>query len=864
MEVVPNQNLFSNMQIVNSNIYFPVISKMADLDKFKTAGKIQPSLNSETHLSRKASPRANQQPKTSRNEPRTGSAGILEHKTQNDMSIYKRKESKRTKLRRALYENFKSEINKPNKANIYRNGVNNLLQIYSKERSSNNSSFVSNNQPKKLKEYLTRKKEEMLNCKSFETGSKNSNRGYLKRDFKTRKEDIKKRLNKAKNIIKEKFESRSGKLKTNSPRKSFTRVSAKTSTHLPNQKKQQAYFSLDRSFQQIPPKSTDLDTLNYKTEETSKISSRKSSETETMIKNVIPKENNSNKIISPSKKFRRKKTININTEEANRTANTSLEHTFGRGSKKFNFMEEKKAPSSTRAVNDQDFFIHQLRSYENDTKKSRGRSYQAQHKKKKNNRNNSIKKTNSQERFKSTSPRNRRPRKTERITSASSKKYSLRNKLESVEEENPSPVSGLKTLVTRAEDTQIPSKKPKKSPYKSNYGTKFDPRENELETKEFSFIESQINHETDKLFEADLSFFGPGSSNTSQADVHQKGKMIPILTDLERENFKKQMKKNSTESNNPFPRRRNLSSQYIDFKPEENLKVKPSSRRSASVRETLKSDFPFSKIFRTYLSTKKLYYVDNLLKSHKEKKSKKNEYQNHFAQSIQSVLYMMGVKPVDESEILEKKVYLPPQRVPGQKTLVFDLDETLIHCNDKLSDPCDYKIKIKFSKGEEIQAGIVIRPWARKCLKKLSKSFEIVIFTASHACYANRVLELLDPDNKYITYRLFRNHCVKTDDGIFVKDLRIFANRDLKNLIIVDNALYSYGLNLENGIPILPFYRNKKDFELRELVEFLLAVKDFEDLRIVVKDFFMIELYKKYNGNVEVLKQMMRNRRNKF
>jgi CTD small phosphatase-like protein 2 len=75
----------------------------------------------------------------------------------------------------------------------------------------------------------------------------------------------------------------------------------------------------------------------------------------------------------------------------------------------------------------------------------------------------------------------------------------------------------------------------------------------------------------------------------------------------------------------------------------------------------------------------------------------------------------------------------------------------------------------------------------------MSEIFEIIVFTASHSCYANVVLNILDPQNEYITFRLFRDHCLQTKEGIFIKDLRIIANRSLKNIAIVDNATYSFG-----------------------------------------------------------------------
>ena len=49
----------------------------------------------------------------------------------------------------------------------------------------------------------------------------------------------------------------------------------------------------------------------------------------------------------------------------------------------------------------------------------------------------------------------------------------------------------------------------------------------------------------------------------------------------------------------------------------------------------------------------------------------------------------------------------------AKRTLVFDLDATLIHCNDPLTTPHDVKLPIKFPTGELIEAGINIRPYAR-------------------------------------------------------------------------------------------------------------------------------------------------------
>jgi len=50
---------------------------------------------------------------------------------------------------------------------------------------------------------------------------------------------------------------------------------------------------------------------------------------------------------------------------------------------------------------------------------------------------------------------------------------------------------------------------------------------------------------------------------------------------------------------------------------------------------------------------------------------------------------------------------------------------------------------------------------------------------------------------------------VTTEEGIYIKDLRIFSDRNINDIVIIDNAVYSFGYQIDNGIPIIPFYDNK-------------------------------------------------------
>ncbi len=104
------------------------------------------------------------------------------------------------------------------------------------------------------------------------------------------------------------------------------------------------------------------------------------------------------------------------------------------------------------------------------------------------------------------------------------------------------------------------------------------------------------------------------------------------------------------------------------------------------------------------------------------------------------------------SAIAHQVVDLPDFDCPQKtKTIIFDLDETLIHCvDDAETDNPDVVIPIHFSEDPEpVMAGINIRPHIIECLELANKYFQVIIFTASEKEYADPILDYIDPDNKY-------------------------------------------------------------------------------------------------------------------
>ncbi|OMJ91227.1 hypothetical protein SteCoe_6298 [Stentor coeruleus] len=218
-------------------------------------------------------------------------------------------------------------------------------------------------------------------------------------------------------------------------------------------------------------------------------------------------------------------------------------------------------------------------------------------------------------------------------------------------------------------------------------------------------------------------------------------------------------------------------------------------------------------------------------------------YREHLFQTFQALKFVRNLPAVDMNLLRQKRLNLP--KMPGfenKKTIVFDLDETLVHCVDDPNLQPDVILPIIFPSGETVNAGINIRPFARECLTEAVKHFEVIIFTASHKCYADVVLDYLDPRKELIHHRLYRENCLVVE-GVFMKDLRVFSNRRLQDVVIVDNAAYSFGYHLDNGIPIISWHDDPYDRELYNLMDYLKILAQSQDVRDVNRQIFHLRTF---------------------
>ena len=216
----------------------------------------------------------------------------------------------------------------------------------------------------------------------------------------------------------------------------------------------------------------------------------------------------------------------------------------------------------------------------------------------------------------------------------------------------------------------------------------------------------------------------------------------------------------------------------------------------------------------------------------------------------------------------ENSTYFLPKRTSNRKTLVLDLDETLVHSQFQPFDvPCDITLKIELE-DELHDIHVMVRPGVKEFLENMGKIYEIVIFTASVSKYADPLLDIIDKE-KYCKFRLFREHCTQINT-CYVKEIKKLG-RDLKDVVIVDNSPMSYALNPENGLPILTWFEDKDDRELYNISSILEFLSFVPDVRNYIRQFVVndeisynnvINVFDRYNEMLNQRKLIKNNNNN--
>lgn len=119
------------------------------------------------------------------------------------------------------------------------------------------------------------------------------------------------------------------------------------------------------------------------------------------------------------------------------------------------------------------------------------------------------------------------------------------------------------------------------------------------------------------------------------------------------------------------------------------------------------------------------------------------------------------------------------------------------------------------------------RPFLKEFLLEMAKHYNLVIFTASYREYAEKILNIFDPRSELIVNVLTRENCTKYNNS-FIKDFRVVANSNIQkeDMLMLDNKAISFAYNIFQGIPILPYYDDPNDSELKDIIPFLVRLAD--------------------------------------
>lgn len=168
---------------------------------------------------------------------------------------------------------------------------------------------------------------------------------------------------------------------------------------------------------------------------------------------------------------------------------------------------------------------------------------------------------------------------------------------------------------------------------------------------------------------------------------------------------------------------------------------------------------------------------------------------------------------------------LPPPYQPTY-TLVLEFTDVLVHPD------WSYQTGWRFKK----------RPGVDQFLQTVANSdYEVVIFTSENGFMIWPVLDKLDPENKMISYRLFRDstHFI---DGVHVKNLE-GLNRDLSKVIVVDWNKLTTKFQQDNALILKKWKGADDDTALLDLANLLqaIAMSNVTDVREVLRYYSQFE-----------------------
>lgn len=203
--------------------------------------------------------------------------------------------------------------------------------------------------------------------------------------------------------------------------------------------------------------------------------------------------------------------------------------------------------------------------------------------------------------------------------------------------------------------------------------------------------------------------------------------------------------------------------------------------------------------------------------------------------------------PADHEQLCSMQL----ERLSGvkRKTLVLDLDETLIHSQHdglgraaivKPGKPADFTLNVVID-NHPVSFFVHKRPHVDFFLETVSKWFDLVVFTASMEVYGKAVCDKLDEKKIIFKKRYYRQDC-RLEFQSYTKDLHQ-VNKDLGSVFILDNSPGAYRHYTENAIPIKSWFSDPYDTCLLNLLPMLDALRFTKDVRSVLSRNRVVQNY---------------------
>ncbi|MDJ0365388.1 HAD family hydrolase [Hymenobacter sp. H14-R3] len=183
--------------------------------------------------------------------------------------------------------------------------------------------------------------------------------------------------------------------------------------------------------------------------------------------------------------------------------------------------------------------------------------------------------------------------------------------------------------------------------------------------------------------------------------------------------------------------------------------------------------------------------------------------------------------------------------MPDKPLLILDLDETLIHATaEKIRADFDFQVYQYF---------VYKRPGLTEFLTQCAVHFTLAVWSSASDDYVQAVVKQLFPGSLTPAFVWGRSRCTRftvaevEEEGFysldysrkyeFAKRLKKVARRgyDLKRTLIVDDTPEKVSQNYGNAIYIKPYLGELTDNELPALADYLLLLKNAENVRNLEK-----------------------------